>query len=166
MITMAHGLNPGGPRYAAHGAEPRTRWKLRRQTAVSVPVADVEPHAASGQSQLVSEPTSTAQPSDFPAHTPVPWRPLGAAAASLGTPIGIGVLHPMFGQVIVVIEIVMVLTIILTALFGSQTLSERAFRLLRWVGNRSEPPPPDTVQAKDRDGAMTLTARPGDQLQI
>jgi len=31
-----------------------------------------------------------------------------------------------------------VLTIIATALFGSQALSERAFRLLRWFGNRPQ----------------------------
>ena len=48
-------------------------------------------------------------------------------------------LHPVLGQVIAVSEAVVVLTIIGTALFGSQTLSERAFRLLRWLGNRPEP---------------------------
>ena len=35
------------------------------------------------------------------------------------------------------------LTVIAVALFGSQALSERAFRLLRWFGNRPEPPAPN-----------------------
>ena len=65
---------------------------------------------------------------------------MGAGVASLATPVGIGVLHPVLGEVIAVIEIAVILTIIGTALFGSSALSERAFRLLRWLGNRPEPP--------------------------
>jgi len=61
---------------------------------------------------------------------------------SLGTPVGIGILHPMFGEIITLVEAAVGLAIILTALFGSQALSERAFRLLRWLGNRPEPPSP------------------------
>jgi hypothetical protein len=38
-----------------------------------------------------------------------------------------------------------ILTVLGTALFGSETLSERAFRLLRWMGNRPEPPGPDNT---------------------
>jgi hypothetical protein len=74
-----------------------------------------------------------------------PWFTVGAGIASLGTPVGIGVLHPVLGVFIAIVEMVAVLTIIGTALFGSQALSERAFRLLRWIGNRSEPlgPPSD-----------------------
>jgi hypothetical protein len=76
----------------------------------------------------------------------VPWRWVGADAASLGTPVGIAMLHPMLGEVIAVIGIVVGLTIIATALFGSHTLSERAFRLLHWFGNRPEPPGPSGQQ--------------------
>jgi hypothetical protein len=65
---------------------------------------------------------------------------MGARVASLATPVGIGVLHPVLGEVIAVIEVAVILTIIGTALFGSMALSERAFRLLRWIGNRPEPP--------------------------
>jgi len=72
----------------------------------------------------------------------VPWRSAGTGVASLVTPVGIGVLHPVLGEVLAVIEVVVVLTIIGTALFGSQTLSERAFRFLRWIGNRPEPSAP------------------------
>jgi hypothetical protein len=72
----------------------------------------------------------------------VPWRSVGAGLAALGTPVGIGVLHPMLGEAIAVIEVMVVLAIISTALFGSSALSERAFRLLRWSGNRPEPSGP------------------------
>ena len=64
------------------------------------------------------------------------WVP---GIVSLGAPVGIGVLHPLLGELIATVDVVVVLTIIGTALFGSQALSERAFRLLRWIGNRSEP---------------------------
>jgi hypothetical protein len=72
----------------------------------------------------------------------VPWRSVGAGIVSVGTPLGISVLHPLLGGVLAVVELVMILTVLGTALFGSQTLSERAFRLLRWLGNRPEPPGP------------------------
>jgi hypothetical protein len=72
----------------------------------------------------------------------VPWRSTGTGVASLVTPVSIGILHPVLGEVLAVIEVVVVLTIIGTALFGSLALSERAFRLLRWIGNRPEPPVP------------------------
>jgi hypothetical protein len=87
-----------------------------------------------------------------------PWRTVGADIVSLGAPVGIGVLHPLLGELIATVDVVVVLTIIGTALFGSQALSERAFRLLRWIGNRSEPlgPPSDHP---DADGHMSVTAR-------
>lgn len=71
-----------------------------------------------------------------------PWRSVGAEITTLGTPVGIGVLHPMLGEAIAVVEVVVVLAIIGTVLFGSLARSERAFRLLRWIGNRPEPPGP------------------------
>ena len=72
-----------------------------------------------------------------------PWRSVAASVTALGTPAGIGVLHPMLGEIVAIIELVMVLTIIGAALFGSPDLSDRAFRLLRWIGNRPEPPAPE-----------------------
>ena len=80
-----------------------------------------------------------------------PWRTVGAGIASLGTPVGIGVLHPVLGELIATIEVVVVLTIIGTALFGSRALSERAFRLLRWIGNQPEPLGP-TSDHRGADG--------------
>ena len=81
--------------------------------------------------------------STTPARERVPWRPAVASAASLGTPVGIGMLHPLLGEVIAITEIVVAFTVIAVALFGSQALSERAFRLLRWFSNRPEPPAPN-----------------------
>jgi hypothetical protein len=73
----------------------------------------------------------------------VPWRSVAASVTGLATPVGIGVLHPMLGEIVAIVELAVALTIIGTALFGSPDLSERAFRLLRWIGNRPEPPAPE-----------------------
>ena len=56
-------------------------------------------------------------------------------------------LHPLLGEVIAIAEIVVALTVIAVGLFGSQALSERAFRLLRWFGNCPEPPAPTKQQS-------------------
>jgi len=70
------------------------------------------------------------------------WRSYAAALTAVGTPAGFGLLHPLLGEIAAIIEVMVALTIIGTALFGSHELSNRAFRLLRWIGNRSEPPAP------------------------
>jgi hypothetical protein len=70
--------------------------------------------------------------------------------------VGIGVFDPMLGEVIAVIYFMVVLMIIATALFGSEALVERTFRLLRWFANRPEPPP----GGKQRDG-VSHTTPPG-----
>ena len=70
------------------------------------------------------------------------WRSVGAGTASLATPVSIGMLHPLLGGVIALIEVAVALTVIGTALFGSPALSERAFRLLRWIRNQPEPRSP------------------------
>jgi hypothetical protein len=78
--------------------------------------------------------------------SPPPWRAVGVGIASLGTPVGIGVAHLVLGEIIAAAEVMVALTITGTALFGSQALSERAFRLLRWLRNRPEPlGPPATA---------------------
>jgi len=88
------------------------------------------------------EPASSPFAAPLPARERVPWRPAVTGAASLGTAVGIGMLHPLLGEIIAITEIVVTLTVIAVALFGSKALSERAFRLLRWFGNRPEPPAP------------------------
>lgn len=77
--------------------------------------------------------------SDGQAH-PSSWRPAVIGTLSLGVPISAGMLHPVLGDLVATIEVMIVLTVIGTALFGSVALSERAFRLLRWIRNRPEPP--------------------------
>jgi hypothetical protein len=69
----------------------------------------------------------------------IPWRPVGTGLISVGAPLGVALLHPLLGEVIAIIELAVMLTVLGTALFGSQILSERAFRLLRWLRNRPEP---------------------------
>jgi hypothetical protein len=80
----------------------------------------------------------------------VPWQTVGIGIASLGTPSVSWMLCPILGVVIAVIEVAAMLTIIGTALFGSPALSERAFRLLRWLFNRPEPPAPEAPVSKIR----------------
>ena len=76
---------------------------------------------------------------------PVAGSPLLALCGRrtpLATPVSIGMLHPLLGGVIALIEVAVALTVIGTALFGSPALSERAFRLLRWIRNQPEPRSP------------------------
>jgi hypothetical protein len=72
----------------------------------------------------------------------VPWRAAGIGLTSLGTPLGIGLADRLLGQAVLAAELLAVLAVIGTALFGSQARSERAFRLLRWAADRPEPPGP------------------------
>jgi hypothetical protein len=84
-----------------------------------------------------------------------PWRTAGIGLTSLGTPIGIGVADPVLGSITLGIELVVALTIIGTALFARQDISERAFRLLRWLTNRPEPPaPPASLPRRRHPGEV------------
>jgi hypothetical protein len=89
----------------------------------------------------------------------VPWRTAGIGLTSLGAPIGIGVADPLLGQIAIAIELAVALTIIGTALFGNQALSERAFRLLRWIANRPEPPGPAAPAVTSSPVRPLTTAR-------
>lgn len=75
-------------------------------------------------------------------HLPVP--PMvpraGVSAGILGAPVAAWLVTPLLGVMVVGAELTVVLTVVFTALFGSEQLSDRAFRLLRWAWNRSEPP--------------------------
>ena len=72
----------------------------------------------------------------------VPWRAAGTGVVGVGTPIGAAALYPVLGWIVAFIELAATLTVLGTVLFGSEALSERASRLLRWIGNRAEPPAP------------------------
>lgn len=86
----------------------------------------------------------------------VPWRAAGIGLTSLGAPIGIGAANHLLGSTALALELTAALTIIGTALFGSQVTSERAFRILRWIANRPEPPAPAA-----RPAASSLVTRSG-----
>jgi hypothetical protein len=72
----------------------------------------------------------------------LPWRPIGAVATSIGAPAGIGLLHPILGAAVFLVELALSVMILSTALFGTREYSERAFRLLRWIADRPEPEAP------------------------
>jgi hypothetical protein len=82
---------------------------------------------------IVSSPEAAGKPA---------WRSIGASVISTGVPTAVGMVHPFIGIGFAAAELAVALTVIATALFGSRELSERAFRLLRWIGNRPEPPSP------------------------
>jgi hypothetical protein len=84
----------------------------------------------------------------------LPWRALGLGSSALGGIAAAYYSHPLVGQAIVVCETASVMITIGTALFGSATTSERAFRLLRWLANRPEPdaPPAVITQGRRRSG--------------
>lgn len=71
------------------------------------------------------------------------WARAGVAAGLLGGPVGAGHLDRVLGHVLAVSEVGVLLLIVLAALVGSRTVSERAFRLLRWAADRPEPPAPE-----------------------
>jgi hypothetical protein len=59
--------------------------------------------------------------------------------AAAGAPAAAWAVHPALSAIIGGLLIAVGLMIIATALFGSDRLSERAFRLLRWIADRPEP---------------------------
>lgn len=87
-------------------------------------------------------PPDDARRAAAPSVTRVPWRAAGVGLSSLATTTGTWVAAPLLGQIVTGLELAVALAVIGTALFGSPELSERAFRLLRWIANRPEPPAP------------------------
>ncbi|MGP8001089.1 MAG: hypothetical protein ACLPKI_27760 [Streptosporangiaceae bacterium] len=87
-------------------------------------------------------------------------RAVAAGMTALGTPVGLTMLHPLLAVIVVVAEVLIILTIASTALFGSPELSDRAFRLLRWIGGRPEPPAPEQPQAPNPVGFQKACPAP------
>lgn len=102
-------------------------------------------------------------PLSVPGRDRVRWQPLGLGAASAGVPFGIGLQHPSVGVALMIVELALVLTVIATALFGTDELSERAFRLLRWIGNRPEPASPQKTRPprKSSQASLGMKHEPG-----
>jgi hypothetical protein len=77
-----------------------------------------------------------------PTGEPKPWArgfALSAGAGLLG-PAGAWAVKPVFGMVLAAVEVSMALAIVLTAVYGSDRHSNRAFRFLRLTLDRAEPP--------------------------
>jgi hypothetical protein len=111
--------------------------------------------------------TSVPRPAPSPDGTPARhergWHLVAVSTGSLAPPIGLAVLHPVVGEVFAAVELAVLLVVFGTALFGSEVLSDRAFRLLRWLGNRPEPWAP---QERQDDGwppprRVTRARKPG-----
>jgi hypothetical protein len=49
-------------------------------------------------------------------------------------------ISPTFALVVACFELALPVSVLIAAMFGSETISERAFRLMRMVLNRPEPP--------------------------
>jgi hypothetical protein len=89
-------------------------------------------HAAPGQEAMMME-TDDGQRS---------VRSIIAVVTTVGVS-GVGeVLHPLLGEIVTIAELLLALTIVSMALFGGRDVRERAYRFLRWIGNRPEPPAP------------------------
>jgi hypothetical protein len=78
----------------------------------------------------------------------LPWRALGLGLPAIGGIAAAYYSQPMVGEAIVICGTVSAVITMATALFGSETTSERAFRLLRWLANRPEPDAPPTQIAR------------------
>ncbi|TYB50708.1 hypothetical protein FXF51_55450 [Nonomuraea sp. PA05] len=57
--------------------------------------------------------------------------------------------HPALGGVVIALEVFVVVVILGTALFGSEVISERAFRVMRWALDRPEPKSPLRLPAAE-----------------
>ncbi|MFF5205526.1 hypothetical protein [Streptosporangium sp. NPDC000396] len=67
-------------------------------------------------------------------------RVLGVSGAGLGISAGAWMAHPAFGALVTGMELLMGMVILFAALFGSESVVGRTFRLLRWIADRPEPP--------------------------
>ena len=68
------------------------------------------------------------------AKLPAPAHSLGGLAGLAGPPALLWVMAPTAAAVMIFAEVALVALIVLTALFGPECLSERAFRILSWPG--------------------------------
>ena len=65
-------------------------------------------------------------------------RPLGLGASAIGVPTLACFADTTLGITLFACELVLFTVVFLTALFGTSTVSDRAFRLLRWLADRPE----------------------------
>ena len=77
-----------------------------------------------------------------PGTPPVRRASFGLATTVVAVPTGAFLASPTVAAVLASAEVALLLTVLLTAVFGPTASSERAFRLLRWMTGRAEPPQP------------------------
>lgn len=75
------------------------------------------------------------------------WRSLGLGATAIGAPTALSYFRPYFGLACTSGEVAMIVITFAAALFGTRTISERAFRLLRWIADRPEHASPPDAQS-------------------
>jgi hypothetical protein len=75
---------------------------------------------------------------------------------AVGAPTLSAFLDPVLAQMLVLAEVSAFLLIVFSALFASQHVSERAFRFLRWCGDRPEPSSPPPEQGQCHQGTCVL----------
>jgi hypothetical protein len=66
---------------------------------------------------------------------------------------------PLLGVIIAAVEVAAALVIVFTALYGNDRNSDRAFRLLRWSLNRSEPPAGNSGIVEEEETAPARRGR-------
>lgn len=66
----------------------------------------------------------------------------GLAATIVAIPTGVALASPTLAAVLASAELTLLLTVLLAAVFAPATISERAFRLLRWMTGQPEPGQP------------------------
>lgn len=77
----------------------------------------------------------------------------GLATTIVAAPTAIALANPTLATVLASAELTLLLTVLLTAVFAPNTISERAFRLLRWMTGRPEPGQPTDPARPHNSGA-------------
>jgi hypothetical protein len=95
----------------------------------------------------------SANPTSQLSHMQASWGSRWIGVGAIGAPIAASCLHPLIGLILIALQVAMIMTIFGAALFGTPTISARAFRLLRWLAGRSEPAcPAPSPTATGSDG--------------
>jgi hypothetical protein len=95
-------------------------------------------------------------------------RPFAVGTAAVAPPTALCLIYPTIGLAMAVCEFMAFMIVVATALYGSSTLSDRAFRLLRWLADRPEPHAPSAEWTKGHDDDHTgrLAELPGDSRHV
>ncbi|MFG2311770.1 hypothetical protein ACGFS9_24355 [Streptomyces sp. NPDC048566] len=87
--------------------------------------------------------------------------PFGLAATILAIPAAVSMLAPDLAVILYTAELAVLLLAFATAVWGPDTTSNRAFRLLRWMTGRPEPVGPEADRlTEDASGPGGNQGRP------